>query len=229
MLDDVISYIGNFFNVTRGGTEIFFFSIILSLLLGLFISYFYKKTHYSYNFEDSFLTTLVVLPAIVTLVMFYIQGDLVLSLGLVGSLSIIRFRTPIKDTRDMIFLFLSIAIGLGCGTYNGFYSIIAVLILSITFTILKVANYGKKYHSDYILIIQGNKEVTNKINNILEKHKLSLFLRSHDLNEDFWELVYEFRVNPKIKFEYANLITEIKNIKGIEKVSLLTPQLPLPM
>src|SRR5690625_5465921 len=70
------------------------------------------------TYERSFLTTFVLISPIVTMVVYFIQGDLVVSLGLVGSLSIIRFRTPIKDTRDMVFLFWSIAVGLGAGTGN---------------------------------------------------------------------------------------------------------------
>ena len=64
------------------------------------------------------MASLVLFAPLITIVMLYIRGDLVLSLGLIGSLSIIRFRTAIKDTRDMVFLFWVIAVGLGAGTYN---------------------------------------------------------------------------------------------------------------
>src|SRR5690625_4025987 len=80
-------------------------SLFLGILLGIGIAYVYKYTHRGMNYERSFLTTIVLISPIVTMVMYFIQGDLVVSLGLVGSLSIIRFRTPIKDTCDMVFLF----------------------------------------------------------------------------------------------------------------------------
>src|SRR5690625_5583288 len=82
------------------------------------------------TYERSFLTTFVLISPIVTMVVYFIQGDLVVSLGLVGSLSIIRFRTPIKDTRDMVFLFWSIAVGLGAGTGNWTITIVASIIVA---------------------------------------------------------------------------------------------------
>jgi len=102
------------------GRDIFdvVFSLIISVIIAIIISQIYKHTNRGMNFELTFMATLVLLAPIVTVVMLFIRGDLVLSLGLIGSLSIIRFRTPIKDTRDMVFLFWTIAVGLGAGTYN---------------------------------------------------------------------------------------------------------------
>ena len=71
------------------------FSVLLAAVMGLAISRIYKWTHRGLNYEHTFMATLVLLAPIVSVVMLYIRGDLVLSLGLIGSLSIIRFRTPI--------------------------------------------------------------------------------------------------------------------------------------
>ena len=111
-----------FFNWLRFGTSgtgtvalDFAIALAVSALLAWLVSILYKRTHRGLNYEHSYISSLILIAPIVTMIMFFIQGDLVLSLGLVGSLSIVRFRTPIKDTRDMIFLFWSIAIGLGAG------------------------------------------------------------------------------------------------------------------
>ena len=94
----------------------FVIGVLLSIGIGLGIALVYKLTHRGLSYEATFLSSLVAIAPVVASVMFFIQGNLVLSLGLVGSLSIIRFRTPIKDSRDMVFLFWSITAGLGAGT-----------------------------------------------------------------------------------------------------------------
>ncbi len=229
VLDGILQYLRGYFGVTRIITIDFLFSLILALFLGWMISFFYQKSHSTFNYEESFLITLTVLPAIVTLIMFFIQGDLVLSLGLVGSLSIVRFRTPIKDTKDMVFLFLTIAIGLGCGTYNAFFTLIGVFLLGITFILLNFLQYGKKLHSDYLLIIQGTKDNQYLINKIIKKAGLEVNLRSHEKEKDYWEVVFEFRLDEKKEMDLDLLLSSMRKVSGINKVSLLAPQLPLPM
>ena len=74
------------------------------------------------------------------------MGNLALSLGMVGALSIIRFRTVIKDSRDMIYLFFAIAVGLGCGTYNWIVITITSVFLSLTMLVLHYVHFGKPMH-----------------------------------------------------------------------------------
>ena len=119
------------------------FSMLVALIIGIIISQTYRITHRGVNYELTFMSTLVMLAPIVALVMLFIQGNLVLSLGLVGSLSIIRFRTPIKDTRDMVYLFWSIAVGLGAGTYNWTMVALASAIILIFIFILYLIKYGR--------------------------------------------------------------------------------------
>src|SRR5690554_6776393 len=117
------------------------FSLFLAAVIAVIISQIYKHTHRGMNFELSFMTTLVLLAPIVAVVMLFIRGDLVLSLGLIGSLSIIRFRTPIKDTRDMVYLFWTIAVGLGCGTYNWVVVIISTIFIGLIMFVLYFIKY----------------------------------------------------------------------------------------
>jgi hypothetical protein len=148
-------------------------SLMLAAITGLLISQLYKHTHRGLNYEHTFMAALVLLAPIVSVVMLYIRGDLVLSLGLIGSLSIVRFRTAIKDTRDMVFLFWVIAVGLGAGTYN----------------------WG----------------------------------RSYEVQDAHWELVYELQLSELSSLSAETLITELKALPGVAEVSLLAPQLALPL
>jgi len=208
----------------------FIVSIALAIVLGLFIAFIYKLTHKGLNYESSFISTLSLLAPIVTLVMFFIQGDLVLSLGLVGSLSIIRFRTPIKDTRDMVFLFWTIVVGLGLGTLNWTLSIIATIILAILMLIFYKIKYGRKTHNEYILMVNGSKGFDETIiNQWKEKVSYDIRLRSREIEDNHFRLVYELRFKESNIDQVHALIDDIQKLSTVEKVSLLSPQLNLPM
>ncbi len=208
----------------------FFISMVLALGLGLLIAVVYRYTHRGMNYESGFLSTLALLAPIVTLVMFFIQGDLVLSLGLVGSLSIIRFRTPIKDTRDMVFLFWSIAIGLGVGTLNWTISVFATLVLSIFMAVMFLAKYGRPLHSEYILVVAGvDPHHDSVVEIVVNSKRANVQLRNHEVEGDTWEVTYEIRLARAHEQDIRDMVADLKNIVGVRKVSLLTPQLALPM
>jgi hypothetical protein len=207
-----------------------FVSVSLSFVLALGIALLYRRTHRGLNYEQSFISTLVLMAPIITLVMMFIRGDLVLSLGLVGSLSIIRFRTPIKDTRDMVFLFWVIAIGLGCGTDNWTLVTISTVLLSIVTALLYIFEYGTQRHSDFVLVLSGQSEYSfASIEEILREYTTTARVRSHESQNDIWETVFELRFSHQQERSTDRLIKSIKQIDGITRVSLLAPQLSLPM
>lgn len=209
---------------------IFGIALGLALLLGLGIAAVYRYTHRGLNYESSFLSSLVLLSPIVTLVMFFIRGDLVLSLGLVGSLSIIRFRTPIKDSRDMVYLFWSIVVGLGCGTQHWLYSILASLFIALILAGFNLFKYGRQIHSEYILIIGGSLPGDyDRLDRAIQATGAMVQLRSHELEGPNWERTYEFRFDRKLEKRVHQLAAELQKHEGIHRVALLTPQLTLPM
>jgi hypothetical protein len=226
IMQDII----NLFKVEQVVVWQFLVSIGLAILLGLTIAYVYKWTHKGLNYESSFISTLALLAPIVTLVMFFIQGDLVLSLGLVGSLSIIRFRTPIKDTKDMVFLFWTIATGLGIGTLNWTLTIVAVIILSILMVLFSKIRYGRKKHHAYILMISGHQTFDKEIiDSWKEKNIMHIQLRSHEMMHNRYEIVYELSFNQKYYEDIQALVNTLYDLENIDKISLLSPQLDLPM
>ena len=205
-------------------------SLTLAFLLGLAIALLYRTTHRGLNYEQSFLTTMVLMAPIVTLVMLFIRGDLVLSLGLVGSLSIIRFRAPIKDTRDMVYLFWVIAIGLGCGTNNWTLVIISSILLAIAVTLLYMFEYGRPKHSDFVLVLGGQSAYpSHEAEEIIRRHTTVARVRSHEISEANWEIIFELRLTKNQEKTTASLLSEMKKIKGVTRVSILAPQLALPM
>jgi hypothetical protein len=231
MWDEIITIIQRAFaSMALTSEDIFniIFSLIVSIIIGLVISQTYKLTHRGVNYESTFMTSLVMLAPIVAVVMFFIQGNLVLSLGLVGSLSIIRFRTPIKDTRDMVYLFWVIAVGLGAGTYHWGIVIISSLAILALIVILYFLNYGQSQNHDYILIISGGNQLEQEaIKSVLNQYTTNPKMRSQTINKDSWEVVYELHL-AKIDPFVDKLLKDLNNIESINNVSLLAPQLALP-
>lgn len=207
-----------------------FASLLISLMLSFFIAVVYRNTHRGLNYEPAFLTTLVLLAPIVSLVMFFIRGDLVLSLGLVGSLAIIRFRTPIKDTRDMVYLFWTIAIGLGCGTDNWTITILASIFIAIIIFLLFLFEYGRPKHADFVLVLAGGNETPPvEAKELIAKYSSRQRTRSQDMIEGGWEVIYELRFTEEQEEKTMEMVAALKTLPGVNKVTLLAPQLALPM
>lgn len=206
------------------------FSMALSAIVGLLVSQLYRGTHRGLNYEHTFMASLVMLAPIVTLVMLFIRGDLVLSLGLIGSLSIIRFRTAVKDTRDMVFIFWVIAVGLGAGTYNWSTVLVASLFVMIVVIVLFYFRYGHTRNADFVLALAGLDTYDGeKIRETVQAFSTDARMRSYEMEKENWEVIYELRLEELTSQSADQMILALKEIQGVQNVSLLAPQISLPL
>jgi uncharacterized membrane protein YhiD involved in acid resistance len=118
----------------------------------------YRKTHTGVAYTRSFYLTLILVAPIVAMVMMAIGSNVALSLGLVGALSIIRFRTVIKDTKDMAFLFMSIAIGLTCGSNTWMVGVIGTVAVSAIALVMAKIGHDRAGSGDYILMFRSSEK-----------------------------------------------------------------------
>ena len=133
-----------------GPTDILI-NMALAFVLGLIISYVYKVTHKGLSYSQSFMLTIVFVTFIVALVMMVIGNNLARAFALVGALSIIRFRTVIKDTKDTAYIFLGLASGMASGTSSYFLAIAGTGFFSVVALVLHATNYGSFYKSEFLL------------------------------------------------------------------------------
>jgi uncharacterized membrane protein YhiD involved in acid resistance len=126
-------------------------NLLLAFLLGMLISFIYKKTHKGLSYSQSFMLTLVFVTIIVSAVLMTIGNNLARAFALVGALSIIRFRTVVKDTKDTAYVFLALSAGMAAGTSSYFLAIVTTVFVSIVAVILHLVNYGSFYKSEFIL------------------------------------------------------------------------------
>ena len=227
---DMINRIADFVGLTDLDLANVVFSLLLAIAIAFIISQIYKYTHRGLNYELTFMATLVALAPIIAVVMLFIRGDLVLSLGLIGSISIIRFRTPIKDTRDMVFIFWVIAVGLGSGTYNWNVVIISTIVIATLMFLLHFLRYGHSKATDYVLVVTGTKALKNhEIGEVLKSYANEIRVRSQETEEDYWEIIFEIQLKDLTEAMVGELHDRLNHIPGVKKISLLAPQIALPV
>lgn len=126
-------------------------NMALAIALGLVVSAIYRATHGGLSYSQSFTHTIVFISVIVSIVMMVIGSSLARAFALVGALSIIRFRTVVKDTKDTAYVFAALAIGMAAGTSNYFLAAAATLVVSLLALALHRSNFGAMYKTEFIL------------------------------------------------------------------------------
>ena len=139
---------GNLLNYSSAEIVI---NMSVALVIGILLSVVYRLTHTGLSYSQSFSQTVVFVSLIVAIVMMVIGGSLARAFALVGALSIIRFRTVLKDTKDMAYIFGALALGMAAGTSNYFLAGAGTIVVSILAFVLHRINFGAIYKSEFIL------------------------------------------------------------------------------
>jgi len=126
-------------------------NLSVAFVFGMVVAFVYNRTHKGLSYSQSFMLTVVFVSVIVAMVMMVIGNNLSRAFALVGALSIIRFRTVLKDTKDMTYIFLSLAAGMAAGTSSYFLGFAGVVFFSIVAFVLHATNYGSLYKSEFVL------------------------------------------------------------------------------
>ena len=193
--------------------------ISVAAVLGFLIFVSYYITHRGTIYSKKFNASLVVLTVLTGTVMTVIGNNIALSLGMVGALSIVRFRTAIKDSRDTVYIFWTVIVGICCGV--GDY-MVALIGSAITFIVLLILG-AIKNDNRMLIIVRGarNKQsiVTGYIFNIFKNKSI---LRVKNTTEDTMELIYEVSSSLLKKAEKDISITDgIYDLGGIEYVNIV--------
>lgn len=191
-------------------------AMLIAFVLGMFMYVMYKKTYSGVVYSKSFNQTLVLLSVIVTMVMTIIGGNLALSLGMVGSLSIIRFRTAIKEPKDMAYLFWAIAIGLSCGAEMYVVAVIGSIVIAIMLFIFKRDIYGG---NTYLVVVRGTKLESGAIEKLISENTRKWKVRMQNATGDYEEITYEADLK---KNNVSDLAKSLRTIDGTEAVNVVT-------
>ena len=200
-------------------------NLLLSCVFGVIISTLYKSTHKGLSYSQSFMLTIVFVTVIVCMTMMVIGNSLARAFALVGALSIIRFRTVVKDTKDTSYVFFGLAAGMAAGTSNYFLCWFGVLIISILAIILHNINYGSIYKSEIILRFRADFGVNNgTYGKVLDKYTLQSNILhiepTHPKSKTKSNLI-NFDLVMKKDANLELLSKDISEIKGISEIKLI--------
>lgn len=189
-------------------TIIGIFAMGILIGAGIFLTYCATYTGVAYNSKFNVSNVVILLITIVLMLM--ISSNIVISMGMVGALSIIRFRTAIKDPRDTVFIFWSVIEGLCIGSRNNKLAIISTIIIA---GILILSTYIFSFSNKYILIIRGTDLVTEQdVKSILSDYVRDCRMRNLHKNNDIVEMIFEVKVGKKVDEEMIKKMLENSNI-----------------
>ena len=199
-------------------------NLILSFILGLIISVIYKFTHKGLSYSQSFMLTNIFVAVIVCMVIMIIGNSLARAFALVGALSIIRFRTVVKDTKDTAYIFWSLAAGMAAGTGSYFLAISGTFIISSIALILHKTNFGSIIKSEFILQFRtpsNNSEISKLFNKTISKFSKSSTLLSSESSEDSESIKVSFDIVLKDELKQTDLLSELSKIKGLKEIVII--------
>lgn len=197
-------------------------NLFVACILGLLISLIYKNTHRGLSYSQSFMLTTVFVTVIVAMVMMVIGNSLARAFALVGALSIIRFRTVIKDTKDTAYIFLALAAGMAAGTSSYVLAFIGTGVFSVLAIALHFSNFGSLYKSEFILRFRAKTKLSDQYQSIFEKYSKSTSLLHSEPSADGHQTnLLTFDVVMKKDSDLEEFVQEISAIEGLSEVALI--------
>lgn len=196
-------------------------NLLLASAIGIFIALIYKKTHRGVSYSQSFVSSLTLVSVISALIIMVIGNSLARAFGLIGTFTIVRFRSAIKDTRDMTFLFLALTLGVASGIGSYQLAIIGAFFLFGLIFLLNKIKIGNISNYEYVLAFSikpkaNENEPYHKIFEEYLKESMLLNIRSIDEGKEL-ELAFNIRMkNIKQTQEFTKSLAEITGIARIE-------------
>jgi len=197
--------------------------MVLSFALSAFIGWIYKITHRGTSYTQSFVFTLVLNGMIVALVMLVIGSDIARAFSLVGALSIIRFRNAVKETRDVGFIFFTMAIGMAVGTKFFLLAVVGTIFISAVILLMTRYNWYAREMSSHILHIQvhSGAPFETLFDQTLAKYTNSSELISADSIQSGTMTELTYSVGLKKASQVQEFLKEIGSLNGNNKVTLI--------
>lgn len=215
--------LGNFYDLAQTETNVavVIFNIILAFLLAWVVVWVWRRTHRGLSFTQSFATTILMLAPLASMVMMIVRNNLIGAFALLGAFSLIRFRTIIKETRDVAFLFFSLTIGVSIGTGNYAIALTATALISAIVLAFHRFEGPSKQQSGYVLTIEASLNAdTKRIEAVAKQHAGRIELLHARSGPTVRSLAFGLHLlttnNP------TSVVDEILKIEGVSSAYLIT-------
>lgn len=191
-------------------------ALAMGLLVGAIIAIVYRRAYRGVLYSPSFALTLVMLTVITTPVVMCIRSNISLSMGMVGALSIVRFRTAVKDPLDTAYMFWALTMGILLGA--GFYMIGLVVVIGIAVIVLLMTFVKLPSATSYLLVLHYDETATSAIQNVLARIKYRR-LRSQTVTQNGAEMTVELRISDRL-----DIVSQMLDIQGVYDATLVACQ-----
>ena len=193
-------------------------STILSVLLMVLVLAVYEFLVYRFVSHRSFYNkslniTIAILPFFISTIILCLQSNIIITLGTIGALAIIRFRTAIKDPTDMLYLLWSVYIGIICGCQLYEVGVLTSIIVTIALLSLEHIKFGKK---PYILIVHGDSDIEDNLIDIFKEEKMNYKFKSRNYTNKGYDYAVEFTIK-----DIKSLKEKLSSNKKVSKYSII--------
>ena len=191
--------------------------LVMGCLVGLIIAFVYKRCYRGVLYSPTFAMTLMMLTLITTPVVMCIKSDIALSMGMVGALSIVRFRTAVKDPMDTAYMFWALTMGILLGAELYIHALAVVLGISIILFIMTFVRFRNP--NGYLLVVHYDDYAEQEITQLLRRTVKQRKLRSKTVTRSGAEMTVEVRLDSK-----QDLVSAVLNIEGVHDATLVACQ-----
>jgi hypothetical protein len=203
-----------------------FVNIGIAFVFGILIATLYRYTYQGFSYSNDFVNTLIIITMVTAIVIMVIGNNLARAFGLVGAMSIIRFRTALKESRDIAFVFFGLAAGMAAGAGNHMIGMVAIPMISLIILILHWTTYAKVEQNEFLLkfwMVPGDVDepvYQSAFSIYLSEYKM-MNIRSARLGQ-FLELTFTIRLK-KLQQSQA-FIKELSALEGIERATIIVSE-----
>lgn len=202
------------------------FTVLCSIILGIMIAFTYDKTSRSVDRPDNFLQAMVLITIVAATIMQAIGDSIARGLGMLGALSIIRFRTTVRNPRNIVFIFGAIAAGIACGVLGFSIAILGTTGFCLTAFLLRLSSFSPKesFVGKLNLRLPGPLNDYPEVRNTLHQYCINNILIRHRISTDKKKVntsLYEFDIKLKKKYSGVDLLNQMKQFENIKVTKLL--------
>jgi uncharacterized membrane protein YhiD involved in acid resistance len=195
-------------------------NLSIALICGVLIALVYRVTYKGPSYSTQFVNSLILLSLITAVVIMVIGNNLATAFGLVGAMSIIRFRTAVRDVQDIVFIFFSLAIGLAAGVGLGTLAILGTLFIGLVVFVVIATDINAPKKRNYMLQLSHTGENEDKLNGILAQFCKEYKLMSYQTNESNSFVQAYYHIKLKSGAPHQKLVSSLRNENQIKSVNL---------
>lgn len=188
--------------------------LCIGTVLGAVIFMTYKVTYQGVSYNEKFNFSNVVILLITEVIMMMISSNIVVSLGMVGALSIVRFRTAVKDARDTVYIFWAIVEGLCAGSQNIKLAIVSTLFIAI---VIVASTFAGRKKDSYVVIIRGGEKAVSQeeVEKVMDAYVVKKELKTVNRTDLSTEMVYEVRTKETPGMEMSERIRAVDAVESV--------------